>query len=44
MRMTKWLTRLFLACVAGSVCSCATMGGGGMHNLVDAPDATVVRA
>jgi hypothetical protein len=44
MRMTKWLTKLFLACVAGSVCSCATMGGGGgMHYLVDTPDATVVR-
>ncbi len=44
MPIAKWVTRLVLACIAGSVCSCATMGGGGMHYLVDTPDAIVVRA
>jgi hypothetical protein len=40
----KSLARFFLACMVGSISSCATMGGGGMHYLPDAPGTSVASA
>jgi len=38
-RICRWLVGLALACMAGSLPSCATMGGGGMKYFVDPPPA-----
>jgi hypothetical protein len=36
-RSMKWFAAFALACMAGTLPACGTMGGGGMKYLVDPP-------